>query len=117
MFVSQVLDKIQYPVAASMVANCLLIVSFTLLAPLPFLPLEPSFTMMMVCACLCGIGYAISNVGSFTRAQKAAQRVGFAADLDTYIMISGINSLLCFTTYFGKSFAIFLCCICFCVKN
>ena len=86
---SQVLDKMEYPVVASMCANCLLIVSFTLLAPLPFLPLQPSFPMMMACACLCGIGYAISNVGSFTRAQKAAQRVGFAADLDTYIMISG----------------------------
>ena len=82
-------DKMDYPVVASLVANCLLIVSFTLLAPLPFPPLQPSFAMMMVCACLCGIGYAISNVGSFTRAQKAAQRVGFAADLDTYIMISG----------------------------
>ena len=84
------LDRLQYPVAASMVANCLLIISFTLLAPLPFLPIQPSFSMMMVCASLCGVGYAISNVGSFTRAQKAAQRVGFSADLDTYIMISGL---------------------------
>ena len=72
-----------------MVANCMLIAAFTFLSPLPFLPIQPSFSLMISCSSLCGIGYAFSNVGSFTRAQKAAQRVGFNADLETYIMISG----------------------------
>ena len=103
-FWRQVLDKLRYPVVASIVANCMLITAFTLLGPLPFIPLTADFTMMMIVGCLCGVGYAISNVGSFTRAQKAAQRVGFNADLDTYIMISGESYReQTFTTYYGTA--------------
>ena len=75
--------------------NICSIIAFTFLAPLPFVPTNTAISVMNICTAVQGIGVALTNVSAFTRAQMAAQRLGFNQDLKTYIMISGNSNSDC----------------------
>ena len=83
-------DKVAYPAWVAVVGNICSILAFTFLAPLPFVSdTRATISAMNICTAVQGIGVALTNVSAFTRAQTAAQRIGFNQDLKTYIMISG----------------------------
>jgi len=85
-----VCDKIGYPSMVALLGNLAMVIAFTFLAPLPFLPMVPTIGMINVSTAIAGIGIAFTNVSAFTRAQNAAHRIGFDQDLKTHIMISGL---------------------------
>ena len=79
----------------ALLGNICSIIAFTFLAPLPFVPTNTAISVMNICTAVQGIGVALTNVSAFTRAQMAAQRLGFNQDLKTYIMISGNSNSDC----------------------
>ena len=91
----QVCDKVAYPAWVALLGNICSIIAFTFLAPLPFVPTNTAISVMNICTAVQGIGVALTNVSAFTRAQMAAQRLGFNQDLKTYIMISGNSNSDC----------------------
>jgi len=104
-----VCDKVAYPAWVALLGNIFSIVAFTFLAPLPFVPTQTAVWAMTVCTATQGVGIALTNVSSFTRAQMAAQRIGFNQDLKTYIMISGLfASSLFLGNFLGPTLAGFL---------
>jgi len=66
-----------------------MIISFIFIGPLPFLPLDPSYGLMIAMIAISGVGLANVMVSTFGRAQVAALRVGFNKDIDTYMLIAG----------------------------
>ena len=91
----QVCDNVAYPAWVALLGNICSIIAFTFLAPLPFVPTNTAISVMNICTAVQGIGVALTNVSAFTRAQMAAQRLGFNQDLKTYIMISGNSNSDC----------------------
>ena len=64
-------------------------IAFIFIGPLPFVPVETKLSIIQGMVGLVGFGYALVMVSSFGRAQTAALKLGFADDINTYIMISG----------------------------
>ena len=64
-------------------------IAFLFLGPVPFIPVETQLSIIQGMVGLVGFGYALVMVSSFGRAQSAALSLGYADDLNTYIMISG----------------------------
>ena len=75
-----------------MLGNVGLVIAFTFIGPLPFISIETSVPLATGCTALVGFSYAFVMVSTFTRAQGAALRNGFAKDTDTYHLISGYYS-------------------------
>ena len=73
----------------SIVGNASMAVAFLFLGPVPFIPVETQLSIIQGMVGLVGFGYALVMVSSFGRAQSAALSLGYADDLNTYIMISG----------------------------
>ena len=74
----------------SVAGNIFLGLAFTLIGPLPWLTtIQPSVMLIQGSMAFVGLGYACIMCSSFARAQGAAARMGYAKDIDTYIMISG----------------------------
>ena len=63
--------------------------AFLYVGPVPFISLETSLSVINVMVALVGFGYGLVMVSSFGRSQRAALSLGFADDINTYIMISG----------------------------
>ena len=63
--------------------------SFLYVGPVPIIPLETSLSVINAMVALVGFGYGLVMVSSFGRSQRAALNLGFADDINTYIMISG----------------------------
>ena len=82
-------DRLQYTTLVSVAGNLLIALSFMFLGPLPFLPLEPSVTLILVFMGVTSVGNAHIMVSTFARAQAAAIRMGFTKDIQTYLLISG----------------------------
>lgn len=80
-----------YPVVAGLTGNILVILAFTFLAPLPFIPITPSLGLVMAAMAINGTGMGFTLVSAFTRAQSAVLRLGYRDDLNTFIFISGNN--------------------------
>ena len=64
-------------------------IAFLFLGPVPFLPVETKLSIIQGMVAMVGFGYALVMVSSFGRAQSAALKLGYADDINTYIMISG----------------------------
>ena len=73
----------------SIVGNLSMAIAFVFLGPVPFIPVETQLSVIQGMVAMVGFGYALVMVSSFGRAQSAALNLGYADDLNTYIMISG----------------------------
>ena len=71
-------------------------IAFLFLGPVPFIPVETKLSIIQGMVGLVGFGYALVMVSSFGRAQTAALNLGYADDINTYIMISGMILQLLF---------------------
>ena len=87
--IQQVTDYLQYPVLMSMLGNVGMLMAFTFVGPLNFIPIEPSVPLITGCLSLIGLSYGSMVVSTFSRAQMAATRYGFPKDVETYHFISG----------------------------
>jgi len=85
-------DRLKYPTMVSIVGNTSMAIAFLFLGPVPFIPVETQLSIIQGMVGLVGFGYALVMVSSFGRAQSAALSLGYADDLNTYIMISGMWS-------------------------
>ena len=85
----QICDLIPFPTFVSIGGNFMLALSLLLLGPAPFFPLQPSVALIQGAMGLNGFSASPIMVSSFLRAQRAAIRLGFKDDIDTYIFISG----------------------------
>lgn len=65
--------------------------AYILIGPLPSLALQPSYGLITGSVALVAFGYANVMVSTFSRAQGAAIRCGFEKDIDTYLLISGMD--------------------------
>ena len=63
--------------------------AFLYLGPVPFSPLETNLSIIKGMAVLVGVGNGLLMVSSFGRTQRAALNLGYADDINTYIIISG----------------------------
>lgn len=84
------IDKFGNPVVFSMFGNFLFLLSFLFIGPLPFMLLEPYKSLIQGMMALAGIAYSCMVVSSFSRAQVRVLQLGFADDINTYVMISGV---------------------------
>ncbi len=67
-----------------------MIIIYTFLGPLPFIPISPNKTLIQAMTGLFGLGYAPVKVSSFVRSQNAAIKSGFNDNIETYSFISGL---------------------------
>ena len=64
-------------------------IAFLFVGPVPFISIETKLSLIQGMAGLLGFGYASIVVSSYGRSQKAAMKLGYNDDIDTYIVISG----------------------------
>ena len=74
-----------------MIGHFAMIILFTFIGPLPFVPFGPSLRLTQLMPGVFGLAYAPVKVSTFVRSQKAAVEAGFKDDIDTYSFISGWN--------------------------
>ena len=67
-----------------------LLIAFTFIGPLPFIPIETTLPLATAATALYGFSYAFVMVSTFTRAQFASIQQGFAEETDNYHFIAGI---------------------------
>ena len=102
----QICDKIRYLTIVSIMGNIFMVTAFILIGPLPFIPLEPSVSLIQGVMALFGLGYGMVMVSTFGRSQRAAIRKGYNDDMDTYLIISGNYLLSTFTWHYINSVGI-----------
>lgn len=103
------MDKVGNPILFSMLGNFTFLVTFLMIGPVPFVPVQASKGLIQVynklnncryevenkiilekgMMALAGMSYAALVVSSFSRAQRRVLDMGFADDIHTYVMISG----------------------------
>merc|ERR1719273_2667787 len=84
------IDKFGSPIMFSMFGNCLFLIAFMFIGPLPIFPIIPYKSLIQGMMCLAGFAYSCMVVSSFSRAQRRVLDMGFADDINTYVMISGV---------------------------
>ena len=89
-YVFQLCDKANYPTLISFIGNIVMAFAFLFVGPAPFLDLKTSTGLIQAMLGLGGFGYAFVMVSTFSRAQKDALKKGFADDIQTHLMISGV---------------------------
>ena len=90
MIIAGLVDKICKPIWCSLFGNVLFLATFLFIGPLPRLNIVPSLTLIQEMMSLAGFAYSFMMVSSFSRAQSYAICIGFADDIQTYVMISGV---------------------------
>jgi len=65
-------------------------IAFLFIGPVPFIAIETKLSTIQGMAALVGFAYASIVVSSFGRSQRAALKLGYADDINTYMAISGI---------------------------
>ena len=71
-----------------------MVIALLFLGPVPFIHVETKLFLIQGMVGLFGFGQSLVMVSSFGRAQSAALSFGYADDLNTYIMISGMVKYL-----------------------
>ena len=100
-------DKLLHPVTITISGLILLLTSFTLLAPAPFLPLPPSLPTTILGLVLQGAGAGAVVVSSYSSALQATLMIpGFSASVSTYSCVSGLwTSAFALGNFVGPSVA------------
>ncbi|XP_046741786.1 MFS-type transporter SLC18B1-like [Diprion similis] len=99
-------DKHSKPQVAT-IAGCLLVmVGFGLVGPAPFIPCDTLIWLTVLGLVIHGFGMAAQLVASFTHALREAIAHGFANNLETYGLISGLwTSTFALGAFIGPSIA------------
>ena len=83
-----------------------IIVSFTLIGPAPFLPIPTTLPVCIVALVLHGTGFGAELVATFTSAHRDAVSNGFPDDIQTYGLVSGMwTSTFALGAFIGPSAA------------
>jgi len=83
-------DKIKSPKLLVFIGAILVSVSFLLLGPAPFIPLETTIPLSVLALIFLGVGCSAELVATFGGSLAAAHEAGFPQDLSTCGLISGI---------------------------
>ena len=83
-------DTSTYPKILSILGNIGLVIAFTSIGPLPFIPRENGIPIILISFAIIGFCTGLVCVSSFTRAQRSAIVNGFPQDTKTYHIISGL---------------------------
>ncbi|XP_046990959.1 MFS-type transporter SLC18B1-like [Schistocerca americana] len=89
-FVGRLCDKRIYPKKLMAVGNILIIISFSLIGPAPFIPVPTKLWLCILGLIIHGFGIACTLVPCFIDALRSAVKWGMADDLTTYGLVSGI---------------------------
>ena len=89
-------DMIAYPTATSIIGNTIMLIAFTTIGPLPFIPLEANVSIVVISLAVIGLGKGLVCISAFKRAHEAAIRNGFPDDTSTCSLLSGLWSSLDF---------------------
>ena len=85
----QIIDRIPYPTILSIFGNVGLILAFTFIGPLPYIPYRITLPLAEVCAVLLGYFNGFIFISTLIRVQKAAIEEGYSKDSQTSYFISG----------------------------
>ena len=70
--------------------SSLAILSFSLIGPAPYIPLDPSIILIIISIIILGISFGALMVASFVGAQKDALLLGLPDNITTFGLISGL---------------------------
>jgi len=90
MLFGSAIDKVGYPTCFSLAGNLMFLITFSFVGPVSFIPIEPAEHLIQGMMALAGFAYSALVCSSFSRAQSKVIAMGFADDINTYVMISGI---------------------------
>ena len=77
----------------SLIGNSVMAGAFLFMGPAPFFAIQPATFLIQIMIGIGGFGYALVMISTFTRAQKGALELGYAEDIETYLMVSGVITL------------------------
>ena len=93
-FVSfQTVDRIPYSTIPSIFGNMGMLLAFTFIGPLPFIPTNSSLSLSTGCTALFGFSRPWVIISTLIRAQRAAVERGYTKDDKTYGLISGMKQM------------------------
>ena len=90
----QICDKLKHPTIMAIVGNVSMALGYFFLGPPTFLSVETKLSLIQGMVGLISIGDALVTTSSFGRAQRAARKLGYADDINTYTMISSKATLV-----------------------
>ncbi|CAH0393352.1 unnamed protein product [Bemisia tabaci] len=104
-----VCDKLVSPKIITVLGSILLMISFCLIGPAPFLNLQTKLGITILGLVIHGLGIGTCLVASFTDALRTAIAHGFPNNLETYGLISGLwTSTFALGAFIGPSVGGFL---------
>lgn len=83
-------DKKWPPVLVTCIGTLFITLSFLLIGPAPFIPMDPNFNVIIAMLVVHGIGFAAELVAGFSCAHREAIANGFPDNLGTYALVSGL---------------------------
>lgn len=89
-FVGRLCDKSIYPKKLMAIGNILIILSFSITGPAPFLPVPTKLWMCVVGLILHGFGIALTLVPCFIDALRSSIDWGMPDDMTTYGLVAGM---------------------------
>ena len=100
-------DKILQPIIFSTTGLLLLLLTFTLIGPAPFLPLAPSLPLTVLSLVLQGAGAALVLVSTFSSSLAATlSKDGYSDSPSTFSLVSGLwTSAFALGNFVGPSVA------------
>ncbi|XP_014274084.1 MFS-type transporter SLC18B1 isoform X2 [Halyomorpha halys] len=91
-FIGRICDKWVYPKRVLSVGNILIILSYCIIGPLPYLPIPKTLEMCIFGLIIHGFGLACLMVPTFIDSISSAIAAGFPDDLTSYGLVSGLWS-------------------------
>ena len=85
-----VCDKKMPPIFVTTAGSILIIISFVFIGPAPFIPLDTILSVSIASLVVHGVGFAAELVAGFSSAHREAIAHGFADNLSTYALVSGL---------------------------
>lgn len=102
-------DKYLAPRTLITFGAVVVVIAFTFVGPMPFLPMKLSLSLCIVSLIVHGIGFGAVLVSTFAGAHRDALANGFPDDLSTYGLVSGIwTSTFALGCFIGPSAGGFL---------
>ena len=83
-------DKKLSPIYVTTVGTVLIIISFVFIGPAPFIPMDTILGVSIASLVVHGVGFAAELVAGFSAAHREALAHGFADNLNTYALVSGL---------------------------
>lgn len=105
----RIVDKVLRPKTLLLVGCMLNVVSFSIIGPLPFLPIPQTLGICVLALFIHGLALAAGNVSTFIDSIRSAIAAGFPENISTYGLMSGIwTSAYALGAFIGPSVAGFL---------